>query len=68
MLAWDRQTSEPLGPVITWLSRRTADECTKLLKEGHEPTVSERTGISISAAIGDSHVALFGHGAFESGD
>lgn len=47
VLAWDRQTSEPLGPAIIWQCRRTADACQRLGDQGLEPFLRERTGLTI---------------------
>lgn len=47
ILAWDRDTGKPLGPVITWQCRRTADACEKLKREGKEAGVIARTGLPL---------------------
>lgn len=47
VLIWDRQTGEPLGPVISWQCRRTASECAALRDAGHEADVIARTGLPI---------------------
>ena len=47
VLAWDRDTGEPLGPVITWQCRRTADACEKLIEAGKEEDVIARTGLPL---------------------
>lgn len=47
VLIWDRQTGEPLGPVISWQCRRTAQDCAALREAGHEPGVVARTGLPI---------------------
>lgn len=47
ILIWDRKTGTPLGPVITWQCRRTADACAALRQAGHEPTVISRTGLPL---------------------
>ena len=45
VVAWDRQTGEPITPAIVWQDRRTAPFCTRLLAAGHEPLVQGRTGL-----------------------
>jgi glycerol kinase len=45
VVAWDRRTGEPLCRAIVWQDRRTADRCAALREAGHEPMVSERTGL-----------------------
>ena len=47
ILAWDCITGEPIGPVITWQCRRTADACEKLKTAGHEKLVIGRTGLPL---------------------
>jgi glycerol kinase len=47
VLIWDRVTGEPLGPVITWQCRRTADDCAALKAAGHEPEIIARTGLPL---------------------
>ncbi|CAJ1370021.1 unnamed protein product [Effrenium voratum] len=47
ILAWDKRTGEPIGPVITWQCRRTAEECDTLKADGHEADVITRTGLPL---------------------
>jgi len=47
ILIWDRLTGNPLGPVITWQCRRTADACNALKAAGHEADVIARTGLPL---------------------
>ncbi len=44
-LVWDRETGKPVHNAIVWQDRRTADVCRRLREEGHEPLVTERTGL-----------------------
>lgn len=44
-LIWDRATGEPLHRAIVWQDRRTADLCARLRDEGHEPLLTQRTGL-----------------------
>jgi glycerol kinase len=46
-LVWDRQSGEPLGPVIGWQCRRTADFCANLKAQGKGQLLAERTGLAI---------------------
>ncbi|CAN5787579.1 glycerol kinase GlpK [soil metagenome] len=46
-LVWDRATGKPLGRAIVWQDRRTAGLCAKLREGGHEPMITERTGLII---------------------
>ncbi|MFO1496032.1 MAG: glycerol kinase GlpK [Lysobacterales bacterium] len=45
VLAWDRDSGEPLAPAIVWQCRRTAADCTRLRASGVEPMLRERTGL-----------------------
>ena len=47
VLAWDRTTGEPVGPVISWQCRRTAEACAGIAKAGHGPSVLARTGLPL---------------------
>ncbi|RYH08670.1 FGGY family carbohydrate kinase [Tropicimonas sp. IMCC6043] len=47
ILAWDRNTGAPLGPVVTWQRRRTAPACAALKAAGHEAAVVARTGLPL---------------------
>jgi glycerol kinase len=44
---WDAETGEPLGPVLSWQCRRTADECADLISKGHSERVMALTGLPI---------------------
>lgn len=44
-VVWDRSTGAAIYRAIVWQDRRTAELCAKLREEGHEPLVTERTGL-----------------------
>lgn len=44
---WDRTTGAPLGPVLGWQDRRTADRAQELVDQGHDPLVRSISGLSI---------------------
>lgn len=46
-LLWDAENGEAVYPAIVWQDRRTAAYCDQLQAEGHEPLVSQRTGLLI---------------------
>lgn len=46
-LLWDAESGELLHNAIVWQDRRTADYCRELKAAGHEPMVTERTGLII---------------------
>ena len=45
VVAWDRQTGEPLTNAIVWQDRRTEPFCMALREAGHEAGVQQRTGL-----------------------
>ena len=45
VVAWDKDSGEPLARAIVWQDRRTADRCKQLKDEGREELVRERTGL-----------------------
>jgi len=47
ILAWNRHTGEPLGPVVTWQCRRTSAACDALRAAGHEDVVTAKTGLPL---------------------
>ncbi len=47
VVAWDRQTGEPITRAIVWQDRRTAPFCAALREGGHEEAVQALTGLVI---------------------
>ena len=45
VVAWDRETGQPLGNAIVWQDRRTADRCAELANAGREASIRSRTGL-----------------------
>ena len=45
VLVWDKSTGETIGNAIVWQDRRTSPICESLRKDGHEPIVSEKSGL-----------------------
>lgn len=45
VVAWDRETGEPLTRAIVWQDRRTAPFCAELRAGGHEEDVQRQTGL-----------------------
>lgn len=42
---WNRKTGAPLHKAIVWQDRRTADLCAQLKSQGHEPSITQKTGL-----------------------
>ncbi len=47
VVAWDRNSGEPIHRALVWQDRRTAARCDQLREQGHEGLVRERTGLII---------------------
>lgn len=45
--AWERSSGLPLGPVVIWQCRRTADFCAELRQRALGPWLHARTGLTI---------------------
>jgi len=46
---WNRKTGEPVHNAIVWQCRRTAPICDELVKDGHEQTIFDKTGLVVDA-------------------
>lgn len=44
---WDRMTGEPVGRAVVWQCQRTAEACAGLKEQGHEGTVTAKTGLTL---------------------
>ena len=47
VVVWDRHTGQPVHNAIVWQDRRTARICERLRAGGHEPVITDRTGLII---------------------
>ena len=56
-LVWDLATGKAVHRAIVWQDRRTADFCARLKDEGHEPTVTAKTGLIIDPYFSGTKVA-----------
>lgn len=56
-LLWDRNSGEPVYNAIVWQDRRTADYCDELKKQGHETTVSSKTGLLLDPYFSATKIA-----------
>lgn len=44
-IMWNRQTGQPVYNAIVWQDTRTRDTCQRIIDDGFEPTIKERTGL-----------------------
>ncbi len=56
-LVWERDSGRPIHNAIVWQDRRTADACETLRAAGHEPLVSERTGLLLDPYFSATKIA-----------
>ena len=54
---WDRRTARPIHRAIVWQDRRTADLCRRLKEEGHEPTITAKTGLLLDPYFSATKIA-----------
>ncbi|MEZ6028119.1 MAG: glycerol kinase GlpK [Hyphomonadaceae bacterium] len=57
VVVWDRKTGEAIHNAIVWQDRRTAPRTHELAAQGHEPIVSERTGLVLDPYFSASKIA-----------
>jgi glycerol kinase len=57
VVVWDRKTGEAIHNAIVWQDRRTASRTQELAAQGHEETVSERTGLVLDPYFSASKIA-----------
>ena len=56
-LVWDRNTGQPVYDAIVWQDRRTSEFCKALKAEGHEETVTRKTGLLLDPYFSGTKVA-----------
>ncbi|MEM8683645.1 MAG: glycerol kinase GlpK [Pseudomonadota bacterium] len=56
-LVWDRQTGQCIHRAIVWQDRRTAAGCEAMREAGHEPLVTERTGLKLDPYFSATKIA-----------
>lgn len=57
VVVWDRATGKPIHNAIVWQDRRTAPLCAELREAGHEPMVTERTGLLLDPYFSGTKLA-----------
>jgi glycerol kinase len=55
-IVWDRETGEPIHNAIVWQCRRTAEDCSRMRREGQEELFAERTGLVLDAYFSGTKV------------
>jgi glycerol kinase len=68
VVAWDRDSGEPLHRAIVWQDRRTAERCDELKEEGTEELFRERTGLVLDSYFSGTKIEwLIEHGDVDPG-
>ena len=65
VVAWDRDSGEPVHRALVWQDRRTSDRCDELKEEGREPLFRERTGLVLDPYFSGTKIEWLvkeGHG------
>ena len=57
VIVWDKATGKPIHNAIVWQDRRTAGKCSDLKSAGHEPGISERTGLLLDPYFSGTKIA-----------
>jgi glycerol kinase len=57
VVIWDRATGKPIHRAVVWQDRRTADDCERLRKAGHEARVTEVTGLLLDPYFSGTKIA-----------
>jgi glycerol kinase len=63
VVAWDRDSGEPIHRALVWQDRRTAERCEELRAAGHESLVRERTGLVIDPYFSATKIEWLLHNA-----
>ncbi len=56
-VVWSRETLRPLHPAIVWQDRRTSPLCERLVAEGWEDRIKERTGLVVDPYFSGTKLA-----------
>lgn len=57
VVVWERATGRPVGPVISWQCRRTADRCDRLREAPGAQSVRRKTGLPIDPTFSATKMA-----------
>lgn len=48
-ILWDKETGKSIHKAIVWQDRRTSDYCSRLQDAGHDPMITEKTGLLLDS-------------------
>lgn len=55
-VVWDKETSEPIYNAIVWQSRQSQEICEKLINDGYEEMIHEKTGLLLNPYFSASKI------------
>lgn len=55
-IVWDKDTGMPVYDALVWQSRQTADLCDKVIRQGYEDVIKEKTGLKIDPYFSASKI------------
>lgn len=61
VVLWERASGQPFGPCVIWQCQRGAAFCAELRAQGLEPTLRERTGLTIDPMFSASKMRWLLH-------
>ena len=56
-IVWDRKTGKAIHNAIVWQDRRTADQCSAFKAIGHEPRITDKTGLLLDPYFSATKIA-----------
>lgn len=56
-IVWERATGKPIYNAIVWQDRRTDAACTALREAGHEPMITDKTGLLLDPYFSATKIA-----------
>lgn len=48
-IIWDKESGKPIYKAIVWQDRRTSDYCSQLKDAGHDPMITDKTGLLLDS-------------------
>ena len=57
VVVWDRESGKPIHNAIVWQDRRTSEFCHKLVADGTEPMITEKTGLIVDPYFSGTKIA-----------
>ena len=57
VVAWERKTGKPIGPVVSWQCRRTSDRCDRLRAGSNAEVIRRKTGLPIDPTFSATKMA-----------